>query len=114
MNSKSTVISVFTKMKFLSCFKAINPKKPAESYEKQYPPAIFVIYLPHDINSTHQFLWNFLNLIVDPNFSKKVMKKFLLCLTVLALTAALLSSCAATKRDCQGNKHYRLKNGIYL
>lgn len=42
------------------------------------------------------------------------MKKFLLCLTVVALVAFVFSSCAATKRDCQGNKHYRLKNGIYL
>lgn len=42
------------------------------------------------------------------------MKKFLLYLTVVAVTVFVFSSCAATKRDCQGNKHYRLKNGIYL
>ena len=26
----------------------------------------------------------------------------------------LLPSCSTVKRDCQGTKHYRLKNGIYL
>ena len=25
-----------------------------------------------------------------------------------------LTSCSATKRDCQGVKHTKLKNGIYL
>lgn len=42
------------------------------------------------------------------------MKKLLLCLVTAAVTTLMLSSCAATKRDCQGNKHVRLKNGIYL
>lgn len=42
------------------------------------------------------------------------MKKLFVGFTALAVAALLLSSCAATKRDCQGNKHYRLKNGIYL
>ncbi len=42
------------------------------------------------------------------------MKKFLLGLAIMAVTAFVFSSCAATKKDCQGNKHYRLKNGIYL
>jgi hypothetical protein len=42
------------------------------------------------------------------------MKKLLTGITALALTALLLSSCAATKRDCRGKKHYRLSNGIYL
>lgn len=42
------------------------------------------------------------------------MKKFLFSLAIAAVVAFVFSSCAATKRDCQGNKHYRLKNGIYL
>ncbi len=42
------------------------------------------------------------------------MKKFLICLATVAIVAFVFSSCAATKRDCQGNKHYRLKNGIYI
>ncbi|MGB3005423.1 MAG: hypothetical protein WBC06_02865 [Chitinophagaceae bacterium] len=42
------------------------------------------------------------------------MKKFLLSIALAATVMFLFSSCAATKRDCQGNKHYRLKNGIYL
>lgn len=42
------------------------------------------------------------------------MKKFLLYLFAGVVLAFVISSCAATKRDCQGNKHYRLKNGIYI
>ena len=42
------------------------------------------------------------------------MKKLLLSLATVAVLTFVLSSCAATKRDCQGNKHTRLKNGIYL
>jgi len=42
------------------------------------------------------------------------MKKFLLCIATFAVFAFVFSSCAATKRDCQGVKHYRLKNGIYI
>ena len=42
------------------------------------------------------------------------MKRIFLFVLTGALAAFLLSSCAATKRDCQGNKHVRLKNGIYL
>jgi len=42
------------------------------------------------------------------------MKRLLLCLGIMALVAFVFSSCTTMKRDCQGNKHYRLKNGIYL
>ncbi|MGB2703063.1 MAG: hypothetical protein WBC81_05320 [Chitinophagaceae bacterium] len=42
------------------------------------------------------------------------MKRLLLCLSVMAITVFMLSSCAATKRDCQGNKHYKQKGGFYL
>ena len=42
------------------------------------------------------------------------MKKFLLGLAIVAVASFTFSSCAATKRDCQGVKHVRLKNGIYL
>lgn len=42
------------------------------------------------------------------------MKKILVMLTLFAFLAGSLSSCVATKKDCQGVKHTRLKNGIYL
>jgi hypothetical protein len=42
------------------------------------------------------------------------MKRILIVFGVLAVLTATLSSCAATNRDCQGVKHTRLKNGIYL
>lgn len=42
------------------------------------------------------------------------MKKFFLYLAVVAFVAFAFSSCAATKRDCQGNKHYKQKGGFYL
>jgi hypothetical protein len=48
-------------------------------------------------------------------FRKKVhMKRFLLLTGALAVMMVTISSCASMKRDCQGNKHYRLSNGIYL
>ncbi len=42
------------------------------------------------------------------------MKKLLLSLATVAVLTFVLSSCAATKRDCQGNKKVRLKNGIWM
>lgn len=42
------------------------------------------------------------------------MKRIILLSGIAALLTFSLSSCAATKRDCQGVKHTRLKNGIYL
>jgi hypothetical protein len=45
------------------------------------------------------------------------MKKFLLSLCVAGVLAAGFSSCAlgrSMKRDCQGGKHVKLKNGIYI
>ncbi|MFD2919365.1 hypothetical protein ACFS6H_06545 [Terrimonas rubra] len=42
------------------------------------------------------------------------MKKFFLLATLVGSLVVMFSSCAATKRDCQGVKHTRLKNGIYL
>ena len=42
------------------------------------------------------------------------MKKLMLVLVSGALMALMLSSCAATKRDCHGVRHTKLKNGIYL
>ena len=38
----------------------------------------------------------------------------MLCLMAGAVLTLMLSSCAATKRDCNGVKHYKLKNGIYI
>ncbi|MEO6071305.1 MAG: hypothetical protein ABIN57_03080 [Chitinophagaceae bacterium] len=42
------------------------------------------------------------------------MKRFFLLLGVLAIVMVSISSCASIKKDCQGVKHTRLKNGIYL
>jgi len=42
------------------------------------------------------------------------MKKLLLCLALGALVIFGFSSCAATKRDCRGNIHYKQKGGFYL
>ncbi|MEJ0106704.1 MAG: hypothetical protein WDO19_30985 [Bacteroidota bacterium] len=42
------------------------------------------------------------------------MKKLMLFVIAGSVMVFMLSSCAASKRDCQGNRHYKLKNGIYL
>jgi hypothetical protein len=42
------------------------------------------------------------------------MKRILFISGVLAVLMVSVSSCASMKKDCQGNKHVRLKNGIYL
>jgi len=42
------------------------------------------------------------------------MKKLLLCLAVIAVVSFVLTSCAATKRDCRGNIHYKQKGGFYM
>ncbi|WP_257739140.1 hypothetical protein [Flavisolibacter tropicus] len=42
------------------------------------------------------------------------MKRVLLLLGCLAIFTVGMSSCASMKRDCQGGKHKRLPNGIYL
>jgi len=42
------------------------------------------------------------------------MKKLLFVLFAGSVMAMTLSSCAATKRDCNGVRHVKLKNGIYL
>ncbi|HRO70844.1 MAG TPA: hypothetical protein PK951_10705 [Chitinophagaceae bacterium] len=42
------------------------------------------------------------------------MKKILLCLFAAIVVVFMLSSCAATKRDCHGVKHYKTKGGFYI
>jgi hypothetical protein len=42
------------------------------------------------------------------------MKKLFFYFIAGAVIISMLSSCAASKRDCNGVKHTRLKNGIYL
>ena len=42
------------------------------------------------------------------------MKKLLFVLLAGSVIALTLSSCTTMKRDCQGVKHTKLKNGIYL
>jgi hypothetical protein len=42
------------------------------------------------------------------------MKKLLFVLLAGSVMAVLFSSCTSMKKDCLGNRHYKLKNGIYL
>ncbi|HUR67001.1 MAG TPA: hypothetical protein VMZ03_11695 [Chitinophagaceae bacterium] len=42
------------------------------------------------------------------------MKKLFLCLALIATVMFALSSCAATKRDCNGVRHVKQKGGFYL
>ena len=42
------------------------------------------------------------------------MKKLLLSLALIATIMFVLSSCAATKRDCNGVRHTKQKGGFYL
>ncbi len=42
------------------------------------------------------------------------MKRTWLFLMAIVVVVFTLSSCAATKRDCQGVKHYKQKGGFYL
>ncbi len=42
------------------------------------------------------------------------MKKLLFSIITVAVVMFMLSSCAATKRDCQGKVHYKQKGGFYM
>ncbi len=42
------------------------------------------------------------------------MKRIFVLVTTVAVVVCLLSSCAATKKDCNGVKHYKQKGGFYL
>lgn len=42
------------------------------------------------------------------------MKKLILCFLTVAVLLFVLSSCAATKKDCNGVKHYKHKGGFYI
>jgi hypothetical protein len=42
------------------------------------------------------------------------MKKFFLYFSVVAVLAAMMTSCANVKRDCQGNKKYKHPGGFYM
>jgi len=42
------------------------------------------------------------------------MKRIMLFVMAGLVTVSMLTSCAASKRDCQGVRHTRLKNGIYI
>ena len=42
------------------------------------------------------------------------MKKFFILLGLGAILTVSISSCTTMKKDCQGNRHVRLKNGIYI
>ena len=42
------------------------------------------------------------------------MKRLLLCLCIMATTVFVFSSCAATKKDCKGVKHYKQPGGFYM
>jgi hypothetical protein len=42
------------------------------------------------------------------------MRKILCVLWVTAVLSITISSCTTMKKDCQGNRHVKLKNGIYI
>ena len=42
------------------------------------------------------------------------MKRLFLLVGLVAIMGSTFSSCVTMKRDCQGVKHTRLKNGIYI
>lgn len=42
------------------------------------------------------------------------MKRFFLVFGFLTVLMVTVSSCASMKKDCQGKKHYRTANGIYV
>ena len=42
------------------------------------------------------------------------MKKFFILLGLGAILTVSILSCTTMKKDCQGNRHVRLKNGLYL
>jgi hypothetical protein len=52
--------------------------------------------------------------IFNQTQASKLMKRFLLSIIGVSTVIIFLSSCAAVKKDCRGNKHYRLSNGIYM
>ena len=42
------------------------------------------------------------------------MKKFMLGLALIATVMVVFSSCASSKRDCNGVRHYTQQGGFYL
>lgn len=82
------------------------------NYEKQYWGIIFVFQL-HGLTLPAQqsFGISLINLLT---LLKGFMKKFLVSLALAATVMFMFSSCAATKRDCQGVKHYKQKGGFYM
>jgi len=60
----------------------------------------------------HQFAFEQLDVI--KNLKHVLMKRILLLFGLLAVLMVTISSCVTMKRDCQGRKHYRTANGIYV
>jgi hypothetical protein len=42
------------------------------------------------------------------------MKKIFILIGLGAILSFSITSCSTMKKDCQGNRHVRLKNGIYI
>lgn len=42
------------------------------------------------------------------------MKRSFFLLGLLATVVITISSCVSMKKDCQGKRHYRTANGIYI
>ncbi|MDX1954619.1 MAG: hypothetical protein SFU20_03745 [Chitinophagaceae bacterium] len=42
------------------------------------------------------------------------MKKVILALATGAVLLVMFSSCTSMRKDCNGVKHYKTKNGIYI
>jgi len=58
-------------------------------------------------------LWIYRNQFIWP-CKIDVMKKLLLCVIAVSVMAFIFTSCAASKRDCQGRKHYKQAGGFYM
>jgi hypothetical protein len=48
------------------------------------------------------------------NLKHVLMKRIFVFFGLFAVLMVTVSSCASMKRDCQGRKHYRTANGIYV
>jgi hypothetical protein len=42
------------------------------------------------------------------------MKRIIFVFSTLAILVVTISSCTSMRKDCQGKRHYRTANGIYV
>jgi len=44
----------------------------------------------------------------------QLMKRIIFLFSILAILVVSISSCTSMRKDCQGKRHYRTANGIYV